>query len=409
MRYAPPATVLGIAVYLAYFDRAMPSAGAALLKQELAIGDARLGFAVATAAALAYAVVATAAALIGGGPAQRWRERAMPIGMMLWTGGAAALAFAATWRGFVAAELAVGAGQALFVPGAAARIANMTGGERLARASARFTLASTAGRSSAVLIAGLIIAAIVGCGCAVPGLPADWRALFLLTALRNLAVIAMLARRRRAEPPAIADPTPEAPLRTSWPAFAGCLAIAVAPILLIHSIGVWSPVLLVRSAGLAPARAAMVAGGVTLMCAMLGQWLGGRWLDRRGARRRKPIATIAPAIAVAGASIAMWGAAGTGPAIAALAVADFALGIATVASLTAVQAITPRHARHRGNSLFFALVTLVGVGLGPLLTGALSDEAGADAGALAHGIGWVAAAALLLAGAGHLQARAAMR
>ena len=46
---------------------------------------------------------------------------------------------------------------------------------------------------------------------------------------------------------------------------------------------------------------------------------------------------------------------------------------------------------------------------GPLLTGVLSgagDESGA---ALAHGIGWIAAAALLLAIAGHLLGRPAMR
>jgi MFS family permease len=410
-RRAGPAAMLGVAVYLAYFDRSMPSAGAALLKRELAVGDARLGFAVATAAALAYALVAAGAALTGGRHADRWHRHAMPVGMAVWTAGAAALAFAATWCSFVAAELLVGAGQALFVPGAAARLANMAKGERLARASARFTLASTAGRSSAVLIAGAIIAAITGWGMALPGLPADWRALFLLTAIPNLLVLGAPMRRHAggAAMTEAAETAPDEAAAPGWAAHAGCFATATAPIVVIHSIGVWYPVLLVRVAGLEPARAAMLAGMATLICATFGQWLGGRLLDRRRGWRDRPVRINAPAIAVAGGLIAAFATAGTGAAIVVLAIADVALGVATVAGLTAVQAITSPGARRRGNSLFFALVTLVGVGLGPLLTGVLSDGGGASGAALAHGIGWIAVAALLLAIAGDLLGRDAMR
>jgi len=78
------------------------------------------------------------------------------------------------------------------------------------------------------------------------------------------------------------------------------------------------------------------------------------------------------------------------------------LGVATVASLATVQLLMPPGERRRGNSLFFASVTLVGVGLGPLLTGLVSDTGGGSGATLANGLIAAAALALALAIGGHL-------
>ena len=118
---------------------------------------------------------------------------------------------------------------------------------------------------------------------------------------------------------------------------------------------------------------------------------------------RRSVATVnGCAVVVAGLAIGLAARGGTAWLIAAVAVADVALGIAAIAGLTMIQTLLPAGARRRGNGIFFALVTLIGVGLGPLLAGLMSDARGASGMTLASGIAAVAGVALALAIAGHL-------
>jgi hypothetical protein len=267
----------------------------------------------------------------------------------------------------------------------------------------------------------------------VPGLPAPWRAIFLLSAIPNGIMIVVIAGlvgrphsiaggyrplrrrlRRRSEQASTASgrtgvgtsaaaeagAVPVSASGAGCRRLAGGFATAVAPIIVIQAIGVWYPTLLVRLGGWRAAEAAMAAGATTLAAALAGQWLGARWLDRRPAWR--PVAINSGAILIAGLAIGGSARLGAGWAVAGLAVADAALGVATVASLAAIQRLVPRSARRRGNSLFFALVTLIGAGLGPFLTGLISDKGGASGATLAGGLVAVAALALVLAIGGHL-------
>lgn len=414
---------LSVAVFLAYFDRSMPGAGAALLERELALGDAALGFAIATSGAIAYAAVAIGVAIVGERGGARWRRAALLGGMTLWTIGAVALAWVRSFDGLVGAEIAIGAGQALFAPAAVTMIADAAPRDALARAMTRYTLASTSGRTRAMLIAGALIAAVAATGWAMPGVPAPWRTIFLISAIPNAIMIVVIAKlaagASRAIPP-IADkngpstssgrtgekrfrPELASAARTPrWFELAGGFATAVAPILVIQSIGIWYPTLLVRLGGWRAAEAAMAAGAATLIAALAGQWLGARWLDRHPGWQRAPVAVNGGAIVIAGLAIGGSARFGAGWAVAGLAVADAALGVATVASLATIQLIAPPGARRRGNSLFFAAVTLIGAGLGPLLTGLISDTGGASGATLANGLVAMAGVGLVLAIGGHL-------
>lgn len=383
--------VLIAGAYLAYFDRALPSAGGALLKRELALSDTALALGIATLFAVAYATTSLALAAWPHAPLKRLAM----LGVATWATGSALLAFVTRFAGLAAAETLCGIGQAAFVPAALSLIANGRRPDRIGRATARFTVATGFGRMSGLLIAGLLIAALGAHAWQVPWLPARWRLLFLVTLAPNLVVLAGLMR--TAGPGADAAPV-AAPLRDPHRLTVGRFVCAVAPAMVIQAIGLWFPVLLVADHGLTAARAAMLTGGVLLVAAAAGQLIGGWLIDRLGAG---PAAGRIVTVALAAAALAMpllllpGGVAG---ALTVLAVTEVALGIAALAALAGVQAAAGAALRGRANSLFFALVTLVSLGLGPLLAGMAMDRAVGRAAALCL----VAAIGVALAATGRL-------
>jgi hypothetical protein len=73
-----------------------------------------------------------------------------------------------------------------------------------------------------------------------------------------------------------------------------------------------------------------------------------------------------------------------------------ALGAAAVAALASYQPLIPDRLRGAGNAVYFATVSLVGLGLGPPLIGLLSDALSAGSGdALGTALAVVAAAVAL--------------
>lgn len=391
--------VLSAGIFLAYFDRALPAAAIIPLKTELHLTDAAIGGAIGTVPAIAYAMVAILASRLN--RSARWRHMSIIGGMVGWTAGSVGLSLVRTWPALIAAEAMVGAGQALFTPVAAATIANLASRGTQGRAAARYTIASSSGRTSAVLIGGALIAAVSAAGVSVPGISAPWRMMFLITCLPNVLAIMMIVRGRFPDeaPPIEADRA-----RRGWQAVAGCMILGVTPIAIIQAIGLWFPTLIARTAGMTPARAAIMAGAVAWPASIAGQWLGARIVDQ--GRVETPVAryaVIAGAMAIA--TVMMAAVArfmpGTGAVLSALAIADLALGVAAVAGLSAVQVILPLGARASGTSVYFAAVTAVGIGIGPLLAGRISDIGGGDGAALATGLGLVAGGSLLVATIGY--------
>ena len=148
------------------------------------------------------------------------------------------------------------------------------------------------------------------------------------------------------------------------------------PVLLIQALGAWLPTLFVRDRGLLPAEAAILLGGVTLIAAPAGQLAGG-WLMTRFTAWHDHvpailltglIATLLPLAAL------VWAPSLAG-AVVGVALANLTLGIASFCGLFGVQMLSPVSARVTVNGIFLALITLVGVGVGPLLTGVLATVA----------------------------------
>ena len=398
--------LLVIGTYLAYFDRFVSSAGATFLKREFDLSDAAFGLIAGTLFAVAYAIGAVAF-----GHASRNRSPApfLVAGIASWTCGIVALGYATRAEHFAMAQIVAGIGQAAFIPAAVAVITSTGEPARIGRVTSRFSIASSLGRSSAALTTGTLIAAIAAVVMAAPfGLPAAWRTTFLLTSLPNLVLIAALVVvLRRSGRIAATAPPPRSSvrlnLRIATRAQLSLFAAACAAIVVIQSAAIWFPTLLVRLHALEPARAAMLAGVVTLVTAPLGQLIGGRLVDRVVPRGVAPTHIVMGGIAVGGIALAMLvQSPGLPIALALLGIANLSLGMASLSALAGIQRATPVADRHRINGYFFATVTLVGLGTGPALTGLLSDASADPATALPRALAIVAAAMFCLATAAHL-------
>lgn len=389
--------------FTAYVDRAIPAVFAPALRAEFSLTDTQIGVLQGPAFVVTYAMVL----LIVG--TSRNRLPLAPVAalcMLGWTVACLVFALAADIETLMASRLMLGFAQAAFGPTALVILAASSPQDRLGRSTALFTAGSATGRSGALIIGGGLLAALTGAGW-FSGLE-PWRVAVILMTLPNLVLAWLLWRRIRAT----ASPAPRrrglrAAIRhiATTPALALHVGAGVAVILLIQAGAGWAPSVLNRSLQLTPATSAWTVGLVVLVAAPTGHLAAGRWLDRQVAMGK----TIAPGMAW-GAALAICGAAlmATGDQIVLVLAGLFLLtaggGAAALTALGGLAPVTTSGMHGSVVSVYLAACALLGTGLGPVLTGVLSDtlfpHAGGLASALFLTIAIAGAAAILLSLAG---------
>lgn len=366
--------VIAVAHFLAHADRIVTAAFAPILRQDFALTDAELGLLQGTAFILPY-VVATLAAGI-------WLARVNPIRLMtlsiaLWTAAGLMFSLAEDFPTLLVARGALGLGQAAFAPAALSVLA-LAARPSPPVAVSIFTTGSATGRSLGLLAGGLLLA--LSAPIAAYGF-APWRLASIALIAPNLVLAAILLVMARAHDISGGSAADGASLRgalrrmrASAAAFGWHFLAAAGIIMITQSGAAWAPSILNRAFALEPASAAALTGFAVLIGAPVGNltagWVAARRMERGGA----PGAMMVFGVAVALGACAM------------LALSPFLwLGFAAVAALTAGGSFAAAAAliglqpmllaRHRlaSNALFMAIVTLVGLGLGPLLTGLFSD------------------------------------
>jgi len=348
---------------LAFVDRSLFAAVAPFVQSELRVTDTALGALLGPAFALSYG----AAVLLMGRVADRGGgRRLMLAGLFTWSAAAAALAAAHSVAAVLVVRVALGIGQAAFIPAALAMIAADARGRGAAMAI--FTGGSASGRSIGLFAAGVGLALLGLAG--VPARPSGWRWLCLLSVVPNLLLLMALAARLEARS--------EQPVRAprAGAGLAASFVVAAAAVAAIQTVAAWLPVLVVRHRIADAASAPLLVGAVDLVSAPAGQLLGGWLLTRwRGGAAHAgllvgaAIAAAVPALAVVVRTSSAWALA---PALAAV---NLLLGVASFAALFDAQGRMPAERRGVLTGAFLAVVTAVGAGLGPLLAGVISDSA----------------------------------
>ena len=386
------AVVLALAHLVSAFDRHVLSLVLPSIKAELHLTDTQLGFLHGTAYALAYGIgIVPAGFLVD----RHNRARILLFALVTWTLGTGLCALAETYPQFVVARIVVGLGQAPLVPVAISLIADTFDETRRGKPIALFTSAATFGRGMALFGGGLVLTALATTqGLAAPGLPTPWRTLLLISLMLNAAVVAVFLSARISDPPRHRGSHAERALllrdiASRWRPYLAYFANAAATILLVQTMAAWTPTIFVRSFGLSVAETGVMLGIIVLCCGPAGNVVGGAILDRLSAEGETDAA----------ARLAFWSllcmvVAGTGFclveslhwAIALMAATTFFLGMATPASLTAIQRLTPSPLRGRVTATFVLGVTLCSLGVGPVLVGWLSDHVYPGAAGLRHAV-----------------------
>ncbi len=395
-RLAPAVLLLAGVHFAAHADRVLPAVAAPVLQARFGASDGAMGLLLGPAFVIAY-IFGTI--LAGAWVDRARRYRLIAWSLVVWSLASAALGLAQTWEHLLAARLVVGLGQAALAPAALSILLQESppggGGRRVAA----FTSGAALGRSGALLAGGALLALFAAVSGAWPDLraPAPWRLMFFLTAVPNLILAVLLFR--MAEPPPmlgavrIANGDAFRWARRHRLALGIHLTVSSAAILLTQALGAWAPSLFVRAAGLEQAQGAMLAGVVVLIAGPAGHFLGGSLIDRMRRTGRSPATALALVFLPAAPCAALLGAA-EGPVEVAAAFFALALvlGAVAVAALASFQPLVPGRLRGAGNAVYFATVSLVGLGLGPPLVGILSDSLGSGSqGALGTALALVTA------------------
>lgn len=348
---------------------------APILKARFDLSDTALGLLLGPVFGLAF-VAGSLLAGLWADRAPRWRL--IGWGVLAWTLASVLTATASGFEGLAAARAGMAVGQAALAPAALSLLLQDAPAISNGRRIAAFTSGAAIGRSAALLLGGGLLAALAALGLAGGEDGSAWRWLFVVSAAPNLLLAALLLTRRESVPTVQQHPVSHraafAWAREHGTTLAASLAVASACIVLTQALGQWAPSLFNRISGLDAAAAAAAAGLVVLCAAPVAALLGGGLVDLARQRRLAPPGVVAGLLLLASpAAISLALAHNLTGLIVAFFLATVSVGSAAVAALASWQALTPQKVRGRGSALYFAVVTAVGLGLGPPLVGLASD------------------------------------
>jgi len=368
--------ILMIVYVLNFLDRQIVNILAEPISRDLNLSDTQIGLLTGLAFALFYTLL--------GIPIARYADNSntnrvglISISLAVWSGMTALCGIANNFAQLALARVGVGVGEAGCTPAAHSLITDSVPAEK---------------RSSAIAFYGLGIPIGSLLGLAIGGALNDaygWRVAFMAVAIPGLLLAAVLPfilrEPRKAEKAARAISgekarevlSTRAALKEVFSSRAFILLAVAASFTAFLSYGksVWAVILFIRSHGLSPGETGTLLGVVLGVAGMAGTWLGGVMADRFGKADKRHLLTT-PAIGMVIATpILFLGYFATDWRIAiVLLIVPSALNAAYYGpTYGCVQGLVKPEARAMAAAVMLFAQNLIGLGLGPLLFGMMSD------------------------------------
>lgn len=374
------AVALGTLTLLYFFnfvDRQIIAILVEPIKADLGLADWQLGVVSGVAFAALYATLGIPVARLAD---RSHRVHIISVAVALWSAMTAACGLAQNFVHLVLARIGVGVGEAGLTPPAHSLIADMYPEERRATALAVYQLGVPTGALFGLLAGGLITDAW------------GWRVAFFAVGLPGV-LLALVAKWAIPEPragvggraaPADVQPPFFESLALLWRirAFRHVAAGFALVSFVTFGYNAWLPALLGRMHGLSTADIALWLGPVGFVSGVAGTFLGGLACDRLGQRDPRWYAwllVIGFAISIPFLGMVFFAPSAT-LAIAAYVVPNFLIGMNMGPTFAMAQFLAPEGLRAMVSSILLFFANMIGLGLGPLTVGALSDAFASVAG-----------------------------
>jgi predicted MFS family arabinose efflux permease len=364
--------LLLVAYILNFLDRQILGILAQPIKADLHLSDTQFGAIGGLAFALLYSALGIPLAFLAD---KTSRSGVIAGSLAVWSAFTALCGTAAGFGQLFLYRLGVGVGEAGGVAPSYALIADYFPAEHRARALAIFSLGIPIGLAGGTLVGAYIAHAV------------SWRAAFVVMGVAGvvLAPVLWLVVRDRSDGTGAAQVPLSSvfPMLARKPAFWLLAFASSASSLCGYGLALWTPSVMMRSFGLDLVSTGQFLASLLLIGGTVGVFAGGWLADRLGARDRAWYAWL-PAIAWL-VSIPAWGFGLFAPSLWIawpLLLIGNAVNILWLGPVTtAVQHLVPRAMRSTASASFLLINNLIGLGVGPLLMGRLSDALKATYGA----------------------------
>ncbi|WP_374405696.1 spinster family MFS transporter [Pelagerythrobacter sp.] len=367
--------ILLIVYIFNFIDRQIVNILAEPIALELGLSDTQIGLMTGLAFALFYTALGLPIARYADRPTTN-RPRLIAIALATWSAMTALCGMANNFVQLLLARIGVGVGEAGCTPPAHSLISDIVPPERRSSALAFYALGIPIGTLLGMMIGGFL-ADWVG-----------WRMAFLIVGLPGVALalvvhFALRDPRQRLAAAMPADTAPEASVST-WTAvrsvmgsraFVLLLAAGSTAAFLAYGKTTWTTIFFQRTHDMTPGEVGFWFGVINGAAGIFGTWFGGWLADRYGAKNRRHVLT-APAIGMAvAAPIAFlaYQASTWQVALVLLIVPTLCNSLYYGPTYSAAQGLVPLRARAIAAAMVLFFQNLIGLGLGPLFFGMLSD------------------------------------
>jgi len=417
------AVILTLAHIVSFLDRQVLALLVEPIKQDLQISDTQMSLLLGFAFAVFYTLMAIP---IGRLADRRSRRNIIVAGIAAWCFMTAMCGLARNYAQLFLARIGVGVGEATLTPSALSMLSDYFPREKRGAAIGFYNMGVSVGAGIAFIVGGQVIGFVTtSTPLTIPfvGELFAWQTVFLLVGLPGLVIAALMMsvhepeRQGRIEVNAsgsnvisLADAARF--LGRRWKTYGGLALIVSGSTILGYGFLSWMTSMYIRTWEWSVPQIATSLGIVLLIAGPIGVngggWLADRWY-RKGHKdaHLRVMLISAPVMLVASAALPLM----PTPGLALLMFAPHILGAAgiTAAGGAALMLITPNQLRAQTTAIYYFIISLAGLTLGPTSVALLTDFVFQDESSLRYSMAIIGFLAPLISVCGALLIRTAYR